>query len=142
MICTSNNCSNIFEEFAGSSEFTIFTRFIKQAGLVDYLKNTENLIVFVPNNAAFNKLDKAIINALKNPENYQILSNILKFHITFGKILKKDITTTHQYVTVEGNSVVIYKFDGKYFVNKIKINRKITKKNGIIFVIDEVMIPN
>ena len=87
MICTSNNCSNIFEEFAGSSEFTIFTRFIKQAGLVDYLKNTENLIVFVPNNAAFNKLDKAIINALKNPENYQILSNILKFHITFGKIL-------------------------------------------------------
>jgi uncharacterized surface protein with fasciclin (FAS1) repeats len=128
---------------AGSKDHTTLVAAIKQAELVDALSNAGPFTVFAPTNAAFDKLPKGTVDDLMKPENKEKLQNILQYHVYVGNIntsLMQDGQTLNE---VNGQNISIQKAaDGKITINgKAHIVATIPASNGIIHVIDEVLLP-
>jgi len=128
---------------AGSKDHTTLVAAVKQAGLVDALSNAGPFTVFAPTNEAFNKLPKGTVEDLMKPENKEKLQDILQYHVfvaNLGTTLMQDGQTLNQ---VNGQNITIQKSaDGKITINgKAHIITSIPASNGIIHVIDEVLLP-
>jgi uncharacterized surface protein with fasciclin (FAS1) repeats len=128
---------------AGSKDHTTLVAAIKQAGLVDALSNAGPFTVFAPTNEAFDKLPKGTVDDLMKPENKEKLQDILQYHVfvaNLGTTLMQDGQTLNQ---VNGQNITIQKSaDGKVTINgKAHIVASIPASNGIIHVIDEVLLP-
>lgn len=128
---------------AGSKDHTTLVAAVKQAGLVDALSNAGPFTVFAPTNEAFDKLPKGTVEDLMKPENKEKLQDILQYHVfvaNLGTALMQDGQTLNQ---VNGQNITIQKSaDGKVTINgKAHIIASIPASNGIIHVIDEVLLP-
>ena len=128
---------------AGSKDHTTLVAAVKQAQLVDALSNAGPFTVFAPTNEAFNKLPKGTVEDLMKPENKEKLQDILQYHVfvaNLGTTLMQDGQTLNQ---VNGQNITIQKSaDGKITINgKAHIITSIPASNGIIHVIDEVLLP-
>lgn len=128
---------------AGSKDHTTLVAAVKQAGLVDALSNAGPFTVFAPTNEAFDKLPKGTVEDLMKPENKEKLQDILQYHVfvaNLGTTLMQDGQTLNQ---VNGQNITIQKSaDGKVTINgKAHIIASIPASNGIIHVIDEVLLP-
>jgi uncharacterized surface protein with fasciclin (FAS1) repeats len=128
---------------AGSKDHTTLVAAVKQAQLVDALSNAGPFTVFAPTNEAFNKLPKGTVEGLMKPENKEKLQDILQYHVflaNLGTALMQDGQTLNQ---VNGQNISIQKTaDGKVTINgKAHIVASIPASNGIIHVIDEVLLP-
>jgi len=128
---------------AGSKDHTTLVSAIKQAQLVDALSNAGPFTVFAPTNDAFDKLPKGTVEDLMKPENKEKLQDILQYHVflaNLGTTLMQDGQTLNQ---VNGQNISIQKSaDGKVTINgKAHILASIPASNGIIHVIDEVLLP-
>jgi transforming growth factor-beta-induced protein len=131
---------NIVEVAQASGNFKTLLAAAKAAGLADTLATKENLTVFAPTDAAFAKLPAGTIDALL--KDVPALRNILTYHVVDGKVPSSVAVTLKEATMLNGQKVSV-RYDGKeLFINESKvITADIKAKNGIIHVIDTVLIP-
>ena len=121
---------------AGSFE-TLVTA-VKAAGLVETLKSPGPFTVFAPNDDAFAKLPPGTIQTLV--QNIPQLSRILKYHVVSGKLTKADLEQVDSVTSVEGSPIRIDTSDGFEVKNATVLAADIEADNGIIHVIDTVIL--
>ncbi|MGB7440768.1 MAG: fasciclin domain-containing protein [Coleofasciculaceae cyanobacterium] len=121
---------------AGSFE-TLVTA-VKAAGLVETLKSPGPFTVFAPNDEAFAKLPPGTIQTLV--QNTPQLARILTYHVVAGKLTKADLEKVDSVNSVEGSSIRIDTSDGFEVKNATVLAADIEADNGIIHVIDNVIL--
>ena len=132
---------NIVEIAVSNDSFTTLVAAVQAAGLVDALSNAGPFTVYAPTNAAFDKLPAGTVEGLLKPEKIADLKNILEYH-TFVGTLKVDYMQDGQsYEEVNGGKIIITKKEGKVFVKGSEILASIPTSNGIIHVINDVLLP-
>jgi uncharacterized surface protein with fasciclin (FAS1) repeats len=136
------SAKDVVKVAAGSKDHTTLVAAVKQAELVDVLSNAGPFTVFAPTNAAFDKLPKGTVDDLMKPENKEKLQDILQYHVYVGS-LKTDIMQDGQTLNqVNSGNITISKKDGKVMINNsANIVASIPASNGIIHVIDAVLLP-
>jgi len=113
---------------------------LTSAGLVETLKSTGPFTVFAPSDEAFAKLPASTLHALLN--NKEELKKLLLYHVLAGKVAAETAITLTEARTVEGRNIAIKYMGGELFINASKVvQADIEAKNGIIHVIDQVLIP-
>ena len=122
--------------------FTTLVAAVKAAGLVDTLKGPGPFTVFAPTDAAFAKLPAGTLESLLKPENKAKLQSILTYHVVAGEVTAQDVAKLSSARTVEGESLTIKTVDGGVMVDNARVTKAdIMTSNGIIHVIDTVMLP-
>ena len=127
---------------AGAGSFNTLVAAVKAAGLVETLQGTGPFTVFAPTDEAFAKLPKGTVEDLLKPENKAKLVAILTYHVVPGKVMAADVKTMKA-KTVNGQELSITVADGKVMVNNANVVKTdVAASNGIIHVIDTVVLPN
>lgn len=133
---------NVVQVAAGSADHTTLVAAVKAAGLVDALSNAGPFTVFAPTNAAFDKLPAGTVEGLLQPDKKDVLKNILEYHTYVGSLKIEYMQDGQSFEQVNGGKISISKKDGKTMVNgKATVLASIPTSNGIIHVIDEVLLP-
>jgi uncharacterized surface protein with fasciclin (FAS1) repeats len=136
------SAKDVVKVAAGSKDHTTLVAAVKQAGLVDALSNAGPFTVFAPTNTAFEKLPKGTVEDLMKPENKEKLQDILQYHVFVANLstdLMQDGQTLNQ---VNGGNITISKKDGKVVINNnANVIASIPASNGVIHVIDAVLLP-
>ena len=126
---------------AGNADFSTLVAAVKAAGLVDTLNGAGPFTIFAPTNAAFAKLPKGTVEELLKPENKAKLTAVLTYHVVAGKVLAADVETG-MVKTVQGGELDVKVADGGVTVNGAKVVKTdIIGSNGVIHVIDSVVLP-
>ena len=127
---------------SGAGSFKTLVAAVKAAGLVETLQGKGPFTVFAPTDEAFAKLPPGTVEDLLKPENKEKLVAILTYHVGPGKVMAADVKTMVA-KTVNGKELSITVGDGKVMVNTAKvIKTDVAASNGVIHVIDTVLIPN
>ncbi len=157
VVKTDINCSNgvihvidtvimpkdIVEKAASIDVFSTLVAAVKAAGLVDTLKGEGPFTVFAPTNDAFAKLPEGTVESLLKPENKARLVDILTYHVVSGKVLAEDVVGLKSAKTVQGQAIRIKVNDGKVMLNDSNvIKTDVITSNGVIHVIDNVLLPS
>lgn len=139
----SESAKDVVKVAVGSKDHTTLVAALKQAELVDALSNAGPFTVFAPTNEAFDKLPKGTVDDLMKPENKEKLKDILQYHVYVGGLSTTLIQDGQTLNEVNGGNITIQKSaDGKITINgKAHIVASITAANGIVHVIDEVLLP-
>ena len=132
---------NILQIAAGSKDHTTLAAGVQAAGLEDVLVNAGPLTVFAPTNAAFDKLPEGTLETLLKPENKATLARIIKFHASPGSYDAEKLRDGMNLFQATGHNVKIAKKDGKITVNGANILGTVAASNGIVHVIDQVLLP-
>lgn len=132
---------NIVQVAAKSPDFTTLVTAVKAADLVDALSNAGPFTVFAPTNAAFDKLPKGTVEGLLKPDKKADLSDILGYHTYVGVLDGVLLQDGTQYDMVFGGKVTITQKDGKNYVNGSEIVSTVKTSNGVIHVINDVLLP-
>lgn len=132
---------DIVDIAVGSKDHTTLVAAVKAADLVMSLKNPGPLTVFAPTNAAFDKLPKGTVEGLLKPEKQFDLGKLLQYHVTPAVYLAKDLKDGQVLGQANGAKVTIHVKDGKITVNGANILASIRASNGIVHVIDAVLLP-
>jgi uncharacterized surface protein with fasciclin (FAS1) repeats len=134
--------ADIVETAVSAGSFNTLVTAVKAAGLVDTLKGPGPFTVFAPTDEAFAKLPGGTVENLLKPENKQQLVAILTYHVVPGKVMSKDLVGKKMMAkTVEGTQVSIAATDGVRVDNAKVVKADIEASNGVIHVIDTVIIP-
>jgi len=145
---------DIIDNAVNSKDHTTLVAAVKAAGLVETLKGTGPFTVFAPTNAAFSSLPAGTVDNLLKPENKDMLTKILTYHVVSGKYNSKDLakkikegkgkaelTTVSGgklWAAMDGESLVIW--DEKNMEAMVTI-KDVNQSNGVIHVIDKVVMP-
>ena len=133
---------DIVDTAVGAGKFKTLVAAVKAAELVDVLKGDGPFTVFAPTDEAFKKVPEAALKDLLKPENKKKLQSILTFHVVSGKVMAADVVKLSKAKTVQGQEVKIETKDGNVMVNGAKVVKTdIACKNGVIHVIDTVIMP-
>ena len=145
---------NIVENAVNSKDHTTLVAAVKAAGLVDTLQGAGPFTVFAPTNAAFAKLPAGTVDTLLKPENKDQLTAVLTYHVVPGRITANDIAMKARanmgkatYKTVQGEDLTFMQSGNAWWVidakgDKAKITiANVMQSNGVIHVIDTVMLP-
>jgi uncharacterized surface protein with fasciclin (FAS1) repeats len=125
----------------GSADHTTLVAALQAAEYVDVLSNAGPFTVFAPTNAAFDKLPKGTVEGLVKPEKKADLRNILEYHVYVGKLDQSFFKDAQMLGMVNGGKVTMGVKDGKVTVNGANIVASVPCSNGIIHVIDAVLLP-
>lgn len=112
------------------------------AGLVDTLKSEGPFTVFAPTDEAFAALPEGTVEELLKPENKDQLAAILTYHVVPGKVMSTDLTDDMEAATVQGDTVLIDLDDGVKVDAANVTAADIEASNGVIHVIDAVIMPD
>ena len=133
---------NIVETAVAAGDFKTLVTALKAAGLVDTLSGPGPFTVFAPTDAAFAKLPAGTVQDLLKPENKEKLVAILTYHVVAGDVMAKDVVKMSEAKTLNGKDVKIMVQGGKVMINDATvIKADIACSNGVIHVIDSVLIP-
>lgn len=132
---------NVVQVAVGSKDHTTLVTAVKTAGLVDALSNAGPFTIFAPTNAAFEKLPAGTVESLLKPEKNADLTNILEYHTYVGVLNTNIMRDGQEFEQVNGKKVKISVKDGKYYVNDSEIVGTVKASNGIIHVINDVLLP-
>ena len=145
---------NIVENAVNSKDHTTLVAAVKAAGLVETLQSAGPFTVFAPTNAAFDMLPKGTVETLLKPENKNMLSGVLTYHVVAGRIdaneiarLIKDGNGKTELKTVAGGKLWASIKDSKVVLTDEKGGMatvtisNVYQSNGIIHVIDHVVLP-
>jgi uncharacterized surface protein with fasciclin (FAS1) repeats len=125
----------------GAGKFNTLVAAVKAAGLVETLQGKGPFTVFAPTDEAFAKLPEGTVASLLKPENKAKLVSILTYHVVPGKVMAADVKTMKA-KTVNGQELSIQVEDGKVMVDAAKvIKTDVAARNGVIHVIDAVILP-
>src|SRR5436190_15620686 len=134
---------DIVDTAVGAGQFKTLTAALKAADLVDTLKGPGPFTVFAPTDEAFKKLPAGTVENLLKPENKAQLTKVLTYHVVPGKVMASDVKgkkTTAK--TVEGSAVAIDASGGAVKVDNATVSKAdVTASNGVIHVIDTVIMP-
>ena len=125
----------------GSPDHTTLVTALKTAEYVDVLSNAGPFTVFAPTNAAFEKLPAGTVENLLKPENKEALRNILEYHVYVGVINEDYIQDGMTLNQVNLDNITIGKKDGKITVNGNNVLGSAKASNGIVYIIDGVLLP-
>jgi uncharacterized surface protein with fasciclin (FAS1) repeats len=127
---------------SNAGNFTTLVTAIKAAGLVETLQGAGPFTVFAPTDEAFAKLPPGALADLLKPENKSKLAGILTYHVVPGKVMAADVKTM-KVKTVNGQELDLQVNAGAVTVNNAKVTKTdIGASNGVIHVIDTVVMPN
>lgn len=133
---------DIVDTAVSAGQFQILVAAVEAAGLVDTLKGPGPFTVFAPTDAAFAKLPAGTIDMLLLPENKQKLVAILTYHVVPGSVMAADVVKLTEATTVNGATLPIAVSGGTVMVGDAKVvATDIAASNGVIHVIDTVLIP-
>ncbi|MFT3843479.1 MAG: fasciclin domain-containing protein [Lacibacter sp.] len=125
----------------GSKDHTTLVAALKAAEYVDVISNAGPFTVFAPTNAAFDALPKDTLDDLLKPENKDKLRSILEYHVYVGVLKDALLGDGMTYGMASGQNITIGNKDGKITVNGANIIASIPATNGIIHVVDKVLLP-
>jgi uncharacterized surface protein with fasciclin (FAS1) repeats len=129
---------DIVDTAVGAGEFKTLATALKEAGLIDTLKGKGPFTVFAPTDAAFAKVPKADLDALLKDK--AALTKVLTYHVVPGKVMAKDVKAG-KVKTVQGGELTVAT-DGGVTVDSAKVTKTdIVASNGVIHVIDSVLMP-
>ena len=132
---------NIVENAVNSADHTTLVAAVQAAGLVETLQGAGPFTVFAPTNEAFAKLPAGTVETLLKPENKDKLVAVLTYHVIPGAVMAADLTEGQKAATVNGAEVTIT-LEGGAKVNGAPISTAdIEASNGVIHVIDQVILP-
>jgi uncharacterized surface protein with fasciclin (FAS1) repeats len=135
--------ADIVDTAVAAGQFNTLAAALEAAGLVDTLKSDGPFTVFAPTDDAFAKLPEGTVETLLKPENRDQLVSILTYHVVPGKVMASDVVKISEATTVNGSDIAIKVMDGKVHVNDATvIAADINTSNGVIHVIDTVILPN
>ena len=131
---------NIVDTAISAGSFKTLVTAIQKAGLVETLKGKGPFTVFAPTDAAFAKIPKAQLDALLADK--AMLTKVLTYHVVAGKVMAADVKAG-SVKSVEGENLTITTDNGGVQVDKANVVKTdIIASNGVIHVIDSVMIPD
>ncbi len=140
-VSDTESAPNVVQVAVGSADHTTLVAAVKAGELVDALSNAGPFTVFAPTNAAFEKLPAGTVDDLLKPENKEKLQDILQYHVYVGVISEAIVQDGMKLNQVNGGDVVLNKKDGKITVNGANILGSVKASNGIVYVIDAVLLP-
>lgn len=125
-----------------NGSFKTLAAALQAAGLVETLQGKGPFTVFAPTDEAFAKLPKGTVEDLLKPENKEKLASVLTYHVVAGRVLAKDVVKLKTAKTVNGQSLsVLVKDDGVSIDGAKVVTTDIACTNGVIHVIDNVVLP-
>ncbi|WP_240612814.1 fasciclin domain-containing protein [Alteromonas flava] len=134
---------DIVDIAAGNANFTTLVAALKAADLTEALEGKGPFTVFAPTNDAFAKLPAGTVETLLKPENKHKLIDILTYHVVPGEIYAKEVVNLSKANSLQGDSIDIAVSMGTVTVDGAKvIQTDIKGSNGVIHVIDNVILPN
>ena len=134
--------SDIVDTASGAGNFNTLVTAVKAAGLVDTLKGPGPFTVFAPTDEAFARLPAGTVQDLLKPENKSKLMAILTYHVVPGMVMSKDIAGKKTMVkSVEGSEIAVDATDGVRIDDAKVVKANIETSNGVIHVIDKVIMP-
>jgi len=140
LIASNAWAKDIVDTAVSAGQFNTLATALKAAGLVDTLKGPGPFTVFAPTDAAFAKIPKADLDALLADK--AKLTAVLTYHVVAGKVMAKDVKAG-PVKSVAGKSFTVKLDAGKVMVDKAMVTKTdIVADNGVIHVIDTVIIPN
>lgn len=134
--------ADIVDTAAAAGSFTTLVAAVEAAGLVDTLKGEGPFTVFAPTDEAFAALPDGTVDSLLQPENRDQLVAVLTYHVVPGAVMSSDIAGQQlEVATVNGAEVAIDATDGVTVDGATVITPDIVASNGVIHVIDAVILP-
>ncbi|HPE12691.1 MAG: fasciclin domain-containing protein [Actinobacteria bacterium] len=135
------SAGTIVDVAAANPDFSTLVAAVTEAGLAETLGAEGPYTVFAPTDAAFEALPEGLVDALLLPENKEVLTQILTYHVVAGEVMSTDIQPG-DVATVEGEDITITTEDGGVQVNGATVSTAdVEASNGVIHVIDEVLVP-
>jgi len=146
---------DIIDNAVNSKDHTTLVAAVKAAGLVETLKGEGPFTVFAPTNEAFDKLPAGTVSTLLKPENKATLTKILTYHVVAGRFSAADIAAKikagmgkAEFKTVSGGTLTAMKEGKKIYLVDEKGGKSwvtiadVNQKNGVIHVVNTVLMPN
>jgi uncharacterized surface protein with fasciclin (FAS1) repeats len=132
---------NVLQIAIGSPDHTTLVAAVQAANLENSLVNAGPLMVFAPTNEAFSALPAGTVEDLLKPENKAALANILKYHVTPGNYSKEFLKKFKKLGQANSQDVMIEVKGDDVYVGDALIIASIPAGNGIVHVIDKVLLP-
>ena len=131
--------ADIIDTAVNASSFKTLIAAVKAAGLVDTLKGPGPFTVFAPTDDAFARLPEGTVEALLN--DISQLTKILTYHVVPGKVMSADMVNLNSISPLEGSPLSIDASSGVKVNNAMVVTPDVEADNGVIHVIDSVLIP-
>ena len=134
---------NIVETAVAAGQFKTLAAALEAAGLIDALTGEGPFTVFAPTDEAFAKLPAGTVESLLKPENKEKLKSILLYHVVNGNVTAKQVMKLNGRTvkTLEGGSIKVSTMHGVKVDDARVTKTDIQASNGVIHVIDTVLIP-
>lgn len=132
---------DIVDTAVGAGTFQTLVAAVSAADLVDTLKSEGPFTVFAPTDEAFAALPEGTVETLLLPENKDQLIAILTYHVVPGKVMSTDLSDDMTATTVQGGDIMIDLDDGVKINEAFVTTADIETSNGVIHVIDAVILP-
>lgn len=137
----SGSAKDIVDTAVAAGSFKTLAAALKAGGLIEALKGPGPFTVFAPTDEAFAKLPKGTVETLLKPENKEKLVAILKYHVVSGKVMAADVVKVKEAKTLQGHAVMVNAADGVKINDAKVVKADIAASNGVIHVIDTVLLP-
>jgi uncharacterized surface protein with fasciclin (FAS1) repeats len=132
---------NVVQVAVASTDHSTLVTAVKAAELVDALSNAGPFTVFAPTNEAFAKLPSGTVEGLLKPEKKVDLQNILQYHVAVGVYHLENLNDGQRLGMVNGDNVAFTMRNGKLTINGASIIGTVKASNGVVYVIDNVLLP-
>ena len=134
---------DIVDTAVAAGDFTTLATLLESAGLVETLKGDGPFTVFAPTDDAFAALPAETLESLQQPENADQLEQILLYHVADGDVASSDLSDGQEVETLQGGSLTVGVSDEGVTVNDANVvQADVDASNGVIHVIDAVLIPS
>ena len=142
LISATSNALDIVDTAVSAGQFNTLVAAVEAADLVNTLKGDGPFTVFAPTDEAFAALPEGTVENLLKPENKDQLIAVLTYHVVPGKIMSSDIAGTATMVeSVQGSELDVNATDGVTVDGATVVTADIETDNGVIHVIDRVVLP-
>jgi len=133
---------DVVETAVAAGSFKTLAKALDAAGLVTTLKGSGPFTVFAPTDEAFAKLPAGTLETLLKPENKEKLRRILTYHVVSGKVMASDVVKLQSTKAVSGDTITVKVRNDVVHVDNATVTKAdITASNGVIHVIDAVILP-
>ncbi len=135
------NENNIVSLAIASEDHTTLVTAIKAADYVTSVAASGPLTVFAPTNAAFDQLPEGTVENLLKPQNVDQLRKLLQYHVTLSGLAADSFTDGQTLGMANGKKATMHVEDGKVSINDANITASIPAENGMLHIIDAVLLP-
>jgi uncharacterized surface protein with fasciclin (FAS1) repeats len=132
---------NVVKIAVASKDHSTLVKAVQAADLVNALSNNGPFTVFAPTNAAFDALPAGTLDGLLKPEQKDALADILQYHVFLGVLNIESLQDGQVLGMVNGGNATVHIKDGKHMINDAVIVASVPASNGIVHVIDKVILP-